>query len=459
MKKQIFTIILLLMAGVTAFGQFKLDGGASSLRLQTGGVDRMYIAPNGVFAPVFPGNVGIGTITPDAKLTVNGDMAFKNIARFTTNVGYTATNRNGASVLIFEAGGVLNGIAGGVDGMLLYVLCGYKLPTTTTTGALVIKHEESINETVANNRIMTHTGADFTITTGVGGVMMVYDGGRQRWRIMEVTSGSGSFSGWGLTGNSGTNSNTQFIGTTDAQDLVFKVNNIERFNIDATTNGIYFKNLGLNPNFIGQRTNGTLANPLAIQNGNFLFAIGAEGYNGSSYKRTGSVDFIATEHWSTTANGTRIQFYTTQNGTQTASEKMRIQGNGDVGIGTTTPTAKLEVNGDLQLRGGLKLNTYVDNDHVGSNTFTYNALDLHDATFYRFGGLLDEHRINGIAGGEIGKIIYLVAHNGSIMNIRALNTNASPQFRIATPSLSDITCTAATLVYDEHNLWWVVSYH
>jgi hypothetical protein len=32
---------------------------------------------------------------------------------------------------------------------------------------------------------------------------------------------------WGVTGNSGTNPNTNFIGTTDAQELVIKINNIE----------------------------------------------------------------------------------------------------------------------------------------------------------------------------------------------------------------------------------------
>ncbi len=45
------------------------------------------------------------------------------------------------------------------------------------------------------------------------------------------TSGSpvwamvGSGSGWSLTGNSGTNAGTNFIGTTDGQPLMFKVNN------------------------------------------------------------------------------------------------------------------------------------------------------------------------------------------------------------------------------------------
>jgi len=43
-------------------------------------------------------------------------------------------------------------------------------------------------------------------------------------------------SGWSLTGNSGTTAGTNFIGTTNAQDLVFKTNNNESFRI-ANSNG------------------------------------------------------------------------------------------------------------------------------------------------------------------------------------------------------------------------------
>lgn len=56
-------------------------------------------------------------------------------------------------------------------------------------------------------------------------------------------------SAWLLTGNSGTNPSTNFIGTTDAQDLVFKTNNVEylRFNsVTGNNNEVSFlKNIKL----------------------------------------------------------------------------------------------------------------------------------------------------------------------------------------------------------------------
>jgi ethanolamine utilization microcompartment shell protein EutS len=353
MKKQIFTIILLLMGGVSTFGQFKFDGGVNSVRLQTNGVDRMYIQPSGINSNT--GSVGINTINPDAKLTINGDMSFKSTTRFIVNGGYQAVNRNGSSVLIFEAGGVLNGIAGGVDGMLLYVLCGYKMPATTTTGALIIKHEDSAFETVAANRIMTHTGADFTIPTGTGGVMMIYDGGRQRWRIMEVTSGSGSFSGWGLTGNGGSNPTTDFMGTTDAQPLAFKTSNTER---------------------------------------------------------------------------------------------MRILSSGNVGIGTTTPDTKLDVNGDISLtKRILNLNVIGQIDN----------LDLQGAAVHKYeGNVASNVTITGIAGGTEGKIVILYTASSSTITLKHLSSSSSSINQILTNTLADVSVTngAITLIYDADSARW-----
>ena len=63
MKKQIFTIIIFMIVSLNVFGQLKLDGGIYSVRLQTGGVDRMYIHPT-------IGSVGIGTVSPSSLLHI-----------------------------------------------------------------------------------------------------------------------------------------------------------------------------------------------------------------------------------------------------------------------------------------------------------------------------------------------------------------------------------------------------
>ncbi|MDB5156707.1 MAG: hypothetical protein JWR50_1414 [Mucilaginibacter sp.] len=65
--------------------------------------------------------------------------------------------------------------------------------------------------------------------------------------------------------------------------------------------------------------------------------------NPASYRYTGSVNAFAAEPWSTTANGTYLTFNTTGIGTTSYAEKMRIDPAGNVGIGTSTPSQRLDV--------------------------------------------------------------------------------------------------------------------
>jgi len=57
-----------------------------------------------------------------------------------------------------------------------------------------------------------------------------YYNGSSWWSV----GGGSSSSFWGLTGNAGTTPGTNFIGTTDAQNLIGKTNNVERFTFGAT---------------------------------------------------------------------------------------------------------------------------------------------------------------------------------------------------------------------------------
>jgi hypothetical protein len=218
MKKQIFTIILFTIVSLNISGQFRFDSGTNSLRLQAGGVDRMYINPSN-------GNVGVATTSPNAKLDLNGDLALTKKTTIITTGVQNALDRQGASRIYISAFGTvtLNGIAGGEDGMVIFMY-------TSINTTLIINNESA--SAASGNRIATHTGAPVTITAR-GGVSMVYDGFLSTWRVFGFADENST---WNSKGNAGTSSATNFIGTTDSQGFVVRTNNTERMRFEAGGN-------------------------------------------------------------------------------------------------------------------------------------------------------------------------------------------------------------------------------
>lgn len=89
---------------------------------------------------------------------------------------------------------------------------------------------------------------------------------------------------------------------------------------------------------------GTLANPSSVTFNNALFQLNASGYNGIEYTSPRARLRLATsEVWSTEANGTKIQFYTTANGETDLEERLRITDRGLIGVGTNSPEARFDV--------------------------------------------------------------------------------------------------------------------
>jgi hypothetical protein len=89
--------------------------------------------------------------------------------------------------------------------------------------------------------------------------------------------------------------------------------------------------------FVQRRARGTSASPTAVLNGDALGTYSYRGHTGTTF--TGSKATIsakATENWSPSANGTRLIFGTTQNGTSTHKVVMEITHDGKVKINGTT---------------------------------------------------------------------------------------------------------------------------
>jgi hypothetical protein len=173
----------------------------------------------------------------------------------------------------------------------------------------------------------------------------------------------------------------------------------------------YSNNLGDSPNFNFISARGTSSAPLATQSGDNLGQFAAAGYNGSTFPGSKvKVSFIATQKWTTTANGTAMTFATTPNGSSARKERMRIDNTGNVGIGTTTPTHTLSLGGAQAATVGVE-----DNPTAGSagNNLTISAGAAASGSTNKAGGDLILAAGNGTGNGAGGNVRLQAAGNGA----------------------------------------------
>jgi hypothetical protein len=141
---------------------------------------------------------------------------------------------------------------------------------------------------------------------------------------------------------------------------------------ESTINETVIRSSGV-ANILGLRFGGTLLSPTTPPNNQPLFQINAGGYNGSAFTTArANISLSATEAWSPTANGTRVSFGTTANGTTSPSTRLTIDHNGFVGIGTLSPESKLHIsNGSSGVTPSENAGIFAeDNDHTYINLGT-----------------------------------------------------------------------------------------
>lgn len=194
-----------------------------------------------------------------------------------------------------------------------------------------------------------------TETDPTGGTSYTITGTSQLMTVpyaMYATTSGNSNNTWGLTGNAGTNSTTNFIGTSDNNDLVFKRNNIPAGKITASNTAIgslaLLNNTGLGNTAIGTES---LKN---VTTG--LFNIGI-GFNSQVPNPAGASQLSI--------------------GNVIYGSEMGSTENGKIGIGTTNPTTKLEVNGFTKLgTDAPKIKMKTLTGFSGSSETGYNRISI-----------------------------------------------------------------------------------
>ncbi len=96
---------------------------------------------------------------------------------------------------------------------------------------------------------------------------------------------------------------------------------------------------------------GTPAAPAALLTGDNLMFLQGMGHTGTEFTPNQRAFLVAeaAENWTSTATGTRWRLSTTPNGTTGEIERLRIDHDGEIGIGTSNPQSTLDVNGTVRV--------------------------------------------------------------------------------------------------------------
>ncbi len=123
---------------------------------------------------------------------------------------------------------------------------------------------------------------------------------------------------------------------------------------------------------------------------------------------------------------------------------------GNVGIGTTAPNTKVDIDGDVALRAGAFTATNGNNNNI----------TIGGRSFIRITGPAAAFSITGIAGGVDGKVVILYNATAQNMTIANESTSSTDINRITTLTGSGIVTTGAgaiTLIYDSTASRWIVT--
>jgi hypothetical protein len=357
------------------------------------------------------GNVGIGTTTPSSKLHVSvGNV--DGIRVESSNSGYLETGKTGGARWrwaneysannLFQL--LVNDLAGGVPNLPVLAVSGsgnVGIGTTTPNALLNIVTSASGEAFIfkgSNSKefvSINHLGYIRSRASDTNGANMHFfdNGGTKRMEMGVSTTAmnwysdslaSQFFTLQHSTGNVG-------IGTTTPNSK------LEVYDGDiSVTTANTFSFLNSNRNFI-PNTGGVS-----------LGALRFRGYStGTTYQVGAAVYSFSQDAWTSTSTPGYLSFQTTPSGSTSPSEKMVITAAGNVGIGTASPNAKLEVIGDLRVyKDGADTLTssgvYIAN---GANSRAYNLQQSSTGdslNLWAYGGSSWANRVTFKADGNVG---------------------------------------------------------
>jgi hypothetical protein len=194
-----------------------------------------------------------------------------------------------------------------------------------------------------------------------------------------------------------------------------------------------YRNSALTHSLIeGLGARGTKTSPLAVQGGDALLSLRAGGYGTTDFDSNmkddaAAIEFKAESTFSDTGSTPThpgMIVFETASGNQFDLEKMRLTSGGNLGIGTTSPSQKLEVGGNINISSG--------------SAYMYNGLNVVTAStpqnnyFFGDAGNLTMSGFNNTAAGYTAFASGTSGSYNAAFGVRALSANTGGTSNTAT---------------------------
>lgn len=273
--------------------------------------------------------------------------------------GTGATSFANYSAIASDSSGNLKSIAGSASGsMLNWTVTGptwtsATYPASTTVNQLLYSSANNVigGLATANNAILTTNGSgvpSFTATSGDLFSQYALLAGRSGGQTL--SGGSAASETLTLKGTSNAGNGNIMLNPSGGNVGIGTTNPSAQFDMQgsvATLSQTRSVASAAAPDLYLNKDRGSVGAPAVIQNGDALGNISFRGYDGSGYVR-GALIQAVTMATPATGQMTADMRFLTNNGSSDASESMRITAAGKVGIGTSSPATKLDVNGGIR---------------------------------------------------------------------------------------------------------------
>jgi microcystin-dependent protein len=301
------------------------------------------------------GNVGIGTTNPSVTLDTRGKVFIEDTVPLIGGQGTSLVVRNE------QVGGSILALQGpGISSVAMFLTNGN---VGIGTGSPDQKLDVNGNASIRGDRLFTNTsGSTNPFWIGLNGTATEAN----RLGVAIRGEADGTIDLLSLQTNG-----TQRISVLKGGNVGIGISNpqylldvVQRNNEYIFHNSLYSNDTSWGVEWRTTRSMGTPEAPQAITNGTSLWGIYIGGQTSPTTRSNNSVVIraVATENFTTSAQGAKLDFATTTNGSNGRNIRMTIENNGNVGIGVTNPVNKLQIG---NITGHVGYGLAVDNGSFG----------------------------------------------------------------------------------------------